>query len=251
MKFITSIIANIRALLGSIAQPAAPVATVTAPHIRMLLLHLCDQDEAKAAWLARWLAYPLRNRGAKMRTAILTTNKDGAGHLLFEKVIGPMYGNQAQLGGVLPRRTFNVNGWIIGKRYAVLSDLSNADLYTPRMKNLITSSNIVVHRHGLPDIAISNSLNMVFMTGAREAISPDNYDRRFFVLNPKQALPVALSAAVVHEIENGGLIEFNHFLMHELDMGNFDACSSTSHATAPGRPATALQIMPSMQGATA
>ena len=44
MKFITSIIANIRALLGSIAQPAAPVAKVTAPHIRMLMLHLCDQD---------------------------------------------------------------------------------------------------------------------------------------------------------------------------------------------------------------
>lgn len=249
MKFITAIIANIRALLGSLVQPAAPVATVTAPHIRMLLLHLCDQDEAKALWLARWLAYPLHYRGAKMRTAILTTNKDGAGHLLFEQVIGPMYGNQAQLGDVLPRRTFN--GWAIGKRYAVLSDLATADLYTPSVKNLITSSNIVVHRHGLPDIAISNSLNMVFMTGAREAISPDNCDRRFFVLNPKQALPVALAAAVVHEIENGGLIEFNHFLMQELDMGNFDACSSTSYATEAGRPAAALQILPSTQGAAA
>lgn len=249
MKFITAIIANIRALLGSLVQPAAPVATVTAPHIRMLLLHLCDQDEAKALWLARWLAYPLHYRGAKMRTAILTTNKDGAGHLLFEQVIGPMYGNQAQLGGVLPRRTFNA--WAIGKRYAVLSDLKNSDLDTASVKNLITSSSIVVHRHGLPDIAISNSLNMVFMTGAREALSPDNCDRRFFVLNPIQPLPVALAAAVVHEIENGGLIEFNHFLMHELDMGNFDACSSTSYATEPGRPAAVLQILPSAQGAAA
>jgi hypothetical protein len=249
MKFITTIIANIRTLLGSLVQPAAPVATVTAPHIRMLLLHLCDQDAAKATWVARWLAYPLRNRGAKMRTAILTANADGAGHLFFEQVIGPMYGNQAQLGGVLPRRTFNA--WAIGKRYAVVSDSKNADLDTASVKNLITSSNIVVHRHGLPDIAISNSLNMVFMTGAREALSPDNCDRRFFVLNPKQALPVALAAAVVHEIENGGLIEFNHFLMHELDMGNFDACSSTSYAPAPGRPATALQILPSTQGVAA
>lgn len=249
MKFITSIIANIRALLGSISQPAAPVATVTAPHIRMLLLHLCDQDEAKAIWLARWLAYPLRKPGAKMRTSVLTTNADGAGHLLFEKVIGPMYGNQAQLGGVLPRRTFN--GWAIGKRYAVLSDLATSDLCTANVKNLISSPNIVVHRHGLPDIAISNSLNMVFMTGAREALNPDNCDRRFFVLNPKHALPVALAAAVVHELENGGLIEFNHFLMHELDMGNFDACSSTSYAIEPGRTAPAMQILPSTQGAAA
>ena len=249
MKFITSIIANIRALLGSIAQPVAPVATVTAPHIRALLLHLCDQDDAKATWVARWLAYPLRHRGAKMHTAIITTNVDGAGHLFFEKVIGPMYGNQAQLGGVWPRRTFN--GWAIGKRYAVLSGLTNADLYTPSVKNLITSSNIIVRRHDLPDIAISNSLNMVFMTGVREALSPENCDRRFFVLNPKQALPVALAAAVVHEIENGGLIEFNHFLMHELDMGNFDTCASTSYATEPGRLAAALQILPSMQGPAA
>lgn len=250
MKFITAIIANIRALVGSIAQPAAPVATTTAPHIRALLLHLCNQDTEQATWVARWLAYPLHHRGAKMATALLVAGDQGAGqHLLFEKIIGPMYGNQAQLGGVWPRRTFN--GWAIGKRYAVLSGLTNADLYTPSVKNLITSSNIVVRRHDLPDIAISNSLNMVFMTGAREALSPENGDRRFFVLNPKQALPVALAAAVVHEIENGGLIEFNHFLMHELDMGNFDTCASTSYATEPGRPAAGLQILTSTQGAAA
>lgn len=227
MKFITAIIANIRALLGSLVQPAAPVAKVTAPHIRALLLHLCNQDVQQAIWVARWLAYPLRHRGAKMATALLVAGDQGAGqHLLFEKVIGPMYGTQAVLGGVLPRRAFN--GWTIGKRYAVLQDIRFADWATGPIKNLIASANIVVHRHEMPDIAISNSLNVVLLTA--DAMSQDYENRRLFTLVPQQPLPVELAAAVMHEIENGGLVDFHQYLTHELDMAGFDQYASTSYA---------------------
>ena len=51
MKLITPLFAKIRAFFGSIAQPAAPVATTTAPHIRALLLHLCNQDAEQATWV--------------------------------------------------------------------------------------------------------------------------------------------------------------------------------------------------------
>lgn len=226
MKLITSLFAKIRALFGSIAQPAAPVATTTAPHIRALLLHLCNQDAEQAAWVARWLAYPLRHRGAKMATALLVAGDQGAGqHLFFEKIIGPMYGSQAQLGGVLPRRTFN--GWAIGKRYAVLQDIRFADWATGTIKNLIASANIVVHRHEMPDIAISNSLNVVLLTA--DAMSSDYENRRLFTLVPQQPLPVELAAAVMHEIENGGLVDFHQYLTHELDMADFDQYASTSY----------------------
>lgn len=237
MKFITSIITHIRALVSSIAQPPAPVAATTAPHIRMLLLHLCNQDAEQATWVARWLAYPLRHPGAKMRTALLVDGADSAGSLFFEKIIGPMYGNQAQLGGVLPRRTFN--GWAIGKRYAVITELRPMTLVASSIKNLIASSNIVVRRHGMPDVAISNSLNLVLMMANDQDENADHthqdliqsnivreYNRRIATLEPQHLLPAVLSEAVLHEVENGGLIDFHQYLTQELEMGDFDQYTS-------------------------
>ncbi|OEZ78566.1 hypothetical protein JAB5_22110 [Janthinobacterium sp. HH103] len=219
MKFITSLFAKIRAFFDSIAQPAAPVATTTAPHIRALLLHLCNQDAEQATWVARWLAYPLRHPGAKMQTALLVAGSQGAGKsLLFERIVGPMYGNQAQLGGVFPRRTFN--GWAIGKRYAVLQDVLVQDLGTGPLKSLIASSNIVVRRAGVPDIAINNHMNLVLMTAYDFQLGLDS--RRLALLTPRNPLPVDLAAGVVYEIENGGLVDFHQYLTQELDMGGFD-----------------------------
>lgn len=230
MKLITSFFAKIRALFASIAQPAVPVTTTTAPHIRMLLLHLCDQDAAKATWVARWLAYPLRHPGAKMATAILVAGTQGAGKsLFFERVVSPMYGNQVQFGGSeLLRCSFNE--WAIGKRYAVLSDLCDADLATGTIKNLLTSGNLAIHRKGLPDIVIGNSLNLVLMTNDEVKATTIVGGRRTFLLNPQHRLPVELATSVMREIENGGLVEFHQYLTHELDMAGFDQYASTSYA---------------------
>lgn len=238
MKFFKSLVANIRAFFDSIAQPAAPVATTSAPYIRMLLLHLCNQNADQATWVARWLAYPLLHPGAKMATALLVGGAQGAvKNLLFEKVVGPMYGNQAQLGDVLPRRTFN--GWAIGKRYAVITELSARTLVASSIKNLLASSNIVVRRHGMPDFAISNSLNLVLILADRQdentkvthqelilSYAVREYNRRLAMLMPQHPLPVDLAEAVMHEIENGGLVDFHQYLTQELDMGDFDQYAS-------------------------
>lgn len=230
MKLITSLFAKIRTLFGSISQPAAPVATTTAPHIRMLLLHLCDQDAAKAQWVARWLAYPLRHPGAKMTTAMLVAGAQGAGKsLFFERVVGPMYGSQAQFGGsILLRGGFNE--WAIGKLYAVMSELGDTDLASGAIKNLIASGNLPIHRKGLPDIVIANSLNLVLMTNDEVKANSLVGGRRTFLLDPQHRLPVELATAVMREIENGGLVEFHQYLTHELDMGDFDQYTSTSYA---------------------
>lgn len=227
MKTIQSIIASGRALLNSITQPAAPVATTTALHIRMLLLHLCNQDAEQATWVARWIAYPLRHPGTKMATALLVAGDQAAGQrLLFEKIVGPMYGNQAQLGDVPPRSSFN--GWMIGKRYAVLQGLHARDLGTGTIKNIICSAQITIHRGGMPDILISNSLNVVLMTADEFQVGLDS--RRLALIAPQHPLPVDLAAAVMHEIENGGLVEFHQYLTHELDMDDFDQHAAPSNA---------------------
>ena len=230
MKLITSLFAKIRAFFDSIAQPAAPVTTTTAPHIRLLLLHLCDQDAAKATWVARWLAYPLRHPGAKMATAMLVAGAQGAGKsLFFERVIGPMYGSQAQFGSRFLLHS-GFNEWAIGKRYAVLSELGDKDLAAGAVKTLIASGSLAIHRKGLPDIAIENSLNLVLMTNDTVSATSLVGGRRTFLLDPQHSLPVELATAVLREIENGGLVDFHQYLTHELDMGDFDQYASTSYA---------------------
>lgn len=228
MQFIKSIISKIKTAFASLSQPALPASTVSAPHIRALLLHLCDQDSAKAAWVARWLAYPLRHPGAKMATVMLVAGVQGAGKSpFFERVIGPMYGSQAEFGdSFLLRGGFNE--WVVGKRYAIISEVTAADLATGRMKNLIASGSLAVHRKGLPDIAITNNLNLVLMTN--DEVIDDLDDRRTFLLDPENHLPVELATAVMREIENGGLVEFHQYLTHELNMGDFDQYASTSYS---------------------
>lgn len=229
MKLIKSLSAKIGALFGSIAHPAAPVATTTAPHIRALLLHLCNQDATRALWLARWLAYPLRHPGAKMQSAVIASGVQGAGSsLLFERIIAPMYGSQALIGGMPEKRP--VKPWALGMRYAVLMDLSPAELASSALKNIIASSNIVVHRAGVPDIAISNSLNVVLMTNDAAQLDSELDNRRLFTLAPTHKLPIDLAASVAHDIENGGLIEFHQYLTQELDMGAFDQYTSPCYA---------------------
>ncbi|WP_175445697.1 hypothetical protein, partial [Janthinobacterium sp. HH103] len=80
--------------------------------------------------------------------------------------------------------------------------------------------NIVVRRAGVPDIAINNHLNLVLMTAYDFQLGLDS--RRLALLTPRNPLPVELAAGVVHEIENGGLVDFHQYLTQELDMGDFD-----------------------------
>ena len=165
-----------------------------------------------------------------MTTAILVAGTQGAGKsLFFERVVGPMYGSQAKFGGSnLLRSSFNE--WTIGQRYAVLSDLGATDLATGAIKNLIAPGNLLVYRKGLPDIAIANSINLVLMTNYDVNATSLDGGRQTFLLDPQHRLPVELATAVMREIENGGLVDFHHYLTLELDMGDFDQYASTSYA---------------------
>lgn len=204
----------------SAGQPAlGPAAT---PNINALLLNLCDGDHDRALWVLRWLAYPLRNEGAKMATALLVSGAPGSGKsLFFEQVILPIYGNQ----GTIPRQPINspFNDWMAGKRLVLVDEFRATTSIISLVKQLISNSTIAINSKGYAEQVERNHMNFVFISGVTNPLNRDSNNRRFMVIEPRNALPQVVYAGVAQEIVNGGIEEFHHFLRQQLDTDDFCA----------------------------
>lgn len=199
-----------------------PAAT---PNINALLLNLCNGDRERALWVLRWLAYPLRNEGAKMATALLVGGAPGSGKsLFFEQVILPIYGSR----GVIPRQPINspFNDWMAGKHLVLVDEFRATTSILTRVKQLISNPTIVINAKGYAEQVERNSINFVFMSGAANPLNNDTNNRRFLVIKPRKALSQAVYAGVAQEIATGGIEAFHHFLRQELDTDDF--CTHTA-----------------------
>lgn len=204
-------------------QPSlGPAAT---PNINALLLNLCDGDRDRALWVLRWLAYPLRNEGAKMATALLVGGVQGSGKsLFFEQVIKPLYGDRA----ITPRQPLNsaFNDWMTRKLFVLVDELRPSPSIAPRIKQLISSPTVLINSKGCQEKVERNSMNFVFMSGAAAPLKDDMNNRRFMMIEPRKALPQAVYAGVAQEIATGGIEAFHHFLLLQLDTDDF--CARTA-----------------------
>jgi putative DNA primase/helicase len=203
--------------------PAKPLAAAptAAPHIRALLLHLCDQDQARADWVARWLALPLRRPDAKMMTALLVAGPSGCGKgLFFGKVMAAMYGQESAITSSEQLKS-PFTGWMRNKRFIVADEANHRALSAAAIKNLITSRQYILNRKGRTMTLQDNKMNFVFTSGSIDFLPNIEADRRYFVLQPADAMPLAFAQAVAHEIEQGGIIDFYRYLL-TLDMGTFN-----------------------------
>jgi hypothetical protein len=91
--------------------------------IQTLLLHLVDGNEELAMWILRWLAYPLRNRGAKMETSIIMHGDEGSGkNFFFEKVIKAIYGEYGYVIGNAQLES-QFNDWASMKLFMVADEV--------------------------------------------------------------------------------------------------------------------------------
>ncbi len=78
-----------------------------------LLYYLCSGEQNAlelANWVIRWLAYPIQNPGAKMRTALIFHGQQGTGkNLFFESIMG-IYGEYGRIVGQARSRTSSTTG---------------------------------------------------------------------------------------------------------------------------------------------
>ena len=190
-------------------------------NIMTLLAHLCDHDEAMRIWVLRWLAHQLRTPGKRMSTALVFNGGAGSGKTLFLRyVVAQLFHNEAPW-----IRSFQLqnafNDWACdGGLVIVDGRFSETDAMW--MKHYMTASEIVLHSKGREPRAVPNTLNFIFQSGAEDFSTPAGC-RRFTVIDVPPARDKAFYHAILHEIACGGVESFRDYLLHHLDMANFNS----------------------------
>lgn len=193
--------------------------------IQTLLAHLVDGNEDLYLWVLRWLAYPLRNRGAKMETSIIMHGDEGSGkNFFFEKVIKAIYGQYGYVIGNAQLES-QFNDWASMKLFMVADEVvtrSELRHMKGKLKYLVSGDSIIVNPKGLPEHSEANHINFVFLSNELQPLALDKTDRRYLVVWTPPALDRDFYVSVAKEIDNGGIEAFYHFLLNEVDMGDFD-----------------------------
>jgi hypothetical protein len=226
---VTAAVAELRTRM--LAVRLVPAVEGPAPYgnIMALVAHLCDQDENLRIWLLRWLAYQLRNPGAKMSTALIFNGGRESGKGLFLKyVVAQLFHEDAPW--IRAHQLHNVfNDWASdGGLVMVEGPMSNRHL--ERMKAYMAAGAMVIESKGRNPRTIPNTLNFIYLSHADDFLPMDLHCRRFVVLDVPPARQPAFYHAVLHEIACGGVESFRDFLLHHLDMRNF---TSSTAAPAP------------------
>jgi len=194
-------------------------------NINALLLHLCDFDQATYRYVIKWLALPLQYPGTKMQYALLVNGPQGTGaSLFFERVVGSLYGHAAKNlthHDLHPR----FNAWALGARFITIDgNLTRSTLAA--LKALVTESSVKVSQRALPDRLEANQMNLVFITSSPDFMPEAAHcDRRFMVIEAPPKRERLFYLAVAEEIDNGGAAAFRDYLLHRVDLSDFNRFS--------------------------
>jgi hypothetical protein len=191
-------------------------------NINALLLHLCDFDEELHMWVLRWLAYPLRNPGAKMSTCILVNGGEGTGKsMFFGEVMASLYGDGARTI-FAPSLQPKALRWAEDAKFVVVHGrYSDASMH--HLKHLVTDSALYTGAVGRSaGVLKPNNMNFVFLTGEVDFLPADVGNRRFVVIEAPPPRQPNFYLAARFEIQNGGAEAFRHYLMCGIDMADFN-----------------------------
>ena len=193
--------------------------------IQVLLSHLCNGIPEMELWIERWLAYPLRHPGAKMETSIIMHGDEGSGkNFFFEKVVKSIYGEYGYVIGNAQLES-NFNDWASMKLFMVADEVvtrSELKQMKGKLKYLVSGDTVIVNPKGLPEHSEANQMNFVFLSNELQPLALDKTDRRYLVVWTPPALDREFYIGVANEIARGGIEAYYHYLMHELDMGDFN-----------------------------
>ena len=193
--------------------------------IMELLQFLCNGDAEILAWVLRWLAYPLQNPGAKMRTSIIIHGDEGSGkNLFFENVMRPIYG---EYGGVIGNAQIEsaFNEWASKKLYLVADEVVTRNELRQlkgKLKAMVTGEQIMINPKGMTERAESNHMNFVFLSNELQPLALDKTDRRYLVLWTPPKKEEAWYKGVAHQINHGGIEAFYHYLVHKVPCDGFN-----------------------------
>lgn len=191
-----------------------------------LLKHMCNGESNPAelwAWVIKWLAYPIQNPGAKMRTTIVIHGPQGTGKNLFFECIMDIYG---QYGRIIDQSAIEdkFNDWASKKLFLIADEvIARSDLYhvKNKLKAFITGEWIRVNPKNMAAYEERNHVNLVFLSNERMPVVIEEDDRRHCIIWTPDKKGPDYYKSVYQEIRNGGIAALHHYLLN-IDLGDFD-----------------------------
>ena len=202
-----------------------------------LIDYLCRRDtnpEESAAWLKKWLAYPLQYPGAKMQSAIIMHGPQGTGKSTVFRTYAQIYGYRGNpyrnYAIVLDQKALasNFNPDWDDKLFVLAEEVVNsADKWQLKneLKELVTGDTMRIEGKFLNAVHKKNRINMVFLSNENQPLPLDIGDRRHHVIYTPEALPKDFYAELAEELKHGGVEAFYDYLLN-LDLTGFNEDST-------------------------
>ena len=190
-----------------------------------LLEYMCNSHDGGNdlySWILKWLAYPIQNPGAKMRSTIVVHGPQGTGkNLFFEAVMG-IYG---QYGRTIDQSAIEdkFNDWASRKLFLIADEVvARTDLYhvKNKLKAFITGDWIRINTKNMVAHDERNHVNLVFLSNERMPVVLEEDDRRHAVIWTPAKLNLDFYKDVSSEIKNGGVAALHDYLLN-LPLGDY------------------------------
>jgi hypothetical protein len=195
--------------------------------ILKLLRYMCSNEddsefEELYNWILKWLAYPIQNPGAKMKSALVVHGPQGTGkNLVFECVmeIYDKYGRIIGQDAIEDR----FNDWASKKLFLIADEVvARSDLYhvKNKLKSFITGDVIRINSKNIMAYDERNHVNLVFLSNERMPVVLEEDDRRHAVIWTPIKLDNNFYKQVAAEKANGGVAALHDYLLH-VDLSGF------------------------------
>lgn len=209
--------------------PLKPDSTKSCHRIVEHLFNLCGRDDDIFDWVAKWLAYPLQNPGAKMHTCMLFYGAhEGTGkNLFFEGVMEKIYGKDYSLTINQSMLQDSFNGWLSHRLYCVADEVvSSADrrILKNQIKTMITGLQHNINEKNMARRVEANLTNFVFLSNELQPLLLDEFDRRHMCVLVNETHSPEYFKALAAEMNSGGIEAFYQYLL-EYPLEDFSPAS--------------------------
>lgn len=203
------------------------------------LYYLCSEEKNAREvyeWVLNWLAFPLQNPGAKMRSTIVVHGGQGTGKNVIFEAVQDIYG---EYGLVLDQNALadKHNDWASRKLFVIADEVvAGSDRFDIKnvLKGLITGKTLRINPKHMAARSESNHVNVVFLSNERMPVVLEEDDRRHCVIHTPRAKDEAYYIALAAEIDNGGVAAL-HDLLLSRDLAGFNEHSKPPYTESKER----------------
>jgi hypothetical protein len=199
------------------------------------VLHVvCRGNEEHYNFLVKWMANAVQHPERPGQVAIVMRGGQGTGKGTFAKMFGKLFGGHYKYVSNPKHVTGQFNA-MLKDAVVVFADecfVAHDESAESALKTLITEETLRTEQKGVDNMESRNCVHLIMATNREWAISADQDDRRFFVveIDDKHQTDIAYFAALHAQMDNGGYEALMHYLL-TYDLTGFhayNACPKTA-----------------------